>query len=77
MLSFFDTNGPVHFVVGNFVGNPRGVLRSPALQQTIQVSESLPHTDQWVDGTAFGIPNDQDIQDGFTVDEIPFGDFHS
>jgi hypothetical protein len=76
LLSFFDTNGPVHFVVVNFVGNPRGVLPSPVLQQTIQLWESLPHPDQWVDGTAFGIPNHLHIEDGFTIDEIPFGDFH-
>ncbi|KAH9547468.1 hypothetical protein CY35_11G035300 [Sphagnum magellanicum] len=57
-------------------GNPRGVLPSPALQQTIQLWESLPHHDQWVDGTAFGIPNHLHIEHGFTIDEIPFGDFH-
>ncbi|CAK9196388.1 unnamed protein product [Sphagnum troendelagicum] len=57
-------------------GNPRGVLPSPVLQQTIQLWESLPHTDQWIDGTAFGIPNHLHIEHGFTIDEIPFGDFH-
>ncbi|CAM6066477.1 unnamed protein product [Sphagnum tenellum] len=57
-------------------GNPRGVLPSPVLQQTIQLWESLPHPDQWVEGTAFGIPNHLHIEHGFTIDEIPFGDFH-
>jgi hypothetical protein len=57
-------------------GNPRGVLPSPVLQQTIQLWESLPHPDQWVDGTAFGIPNHLHIEHGFTIDEIPFGEFH-
>ncbi|KAH8947325.1 hypothetical protein BDL97_11G034700 [Sphagnum fallax] len=57
-------------------GNPKGVLPSPALQQTIKLWESLPHTDQWVDGIAYGIPNHLHIEDGFTIDEIPFGDFH-
>jgi hypothetical protein len=55
-MSFFGTNGPIHFVVGNFVGIPGGVLPSPALQQTSQLLESLPHTDPWSNG-AFDIPD--------------------
>jgi len=77
MLSFFDTNGPIHFVVGNFVGIPGGVLPSPALQQTSQLLESLPHTDPWSNGSAFDIPDHLLMEDGLTIDEIPFGDFHS
>jgi len=68
MLSFFDTNGPIHFVVGNFVGIPGGVLPSP----TSQLLESPPHIDPWSNGTAFDIP-----EDGLRSDETPFGDFDS
>jgi hypothetical protein len=75
MLSFFDTNGPVHFVVGNFVGIPGGVLLSPAFQQTSQLLESLPHTDPWNNGTAFDIPDHLLMEDGLTSDETLFGDF--
>jgi hypothetical protein len=77
ILSFFDTNGPIHFVVGNFVGIPGGVLPSPALQQTSQLLESPPHTDPGSNGTAFDIPDHLLMEDGLTSDETPFGDFHS
>jgi hypothetical protein len=76
MLSFFDTNGPIHFVVRNFVGIPGGVLPSPALQQNSQLLQSPPHTNPWSNGTAFDIPDDLLMEDGLTIDEIPFGYFH-
>jgi len=58
-------------------GIPGGVLPSPALQQTSQLLESLPHTDPWSNGSAFDIPDHLLMEDGHTIDEIPFGDFHS
>ncbi|CAM6013663.1 unnamed protein product [Sphagnum balticum] len=57
-------------------GIPGGVLPSPALQQTSQLLESPPHTDPWSNGTAFDIPDHLLMEDGLTIDEIPFGDFH-
>jgi hypothetical protein len=77
MLSFFDTNGPIHFVVSNFVGIPGGVLPCPALQQTSQLLESPPHIDPWSNGTAFDIPDHLLMEDGLRSDETPFGDFDS
>ncbi|CAK9196392.1 unnamed protein product [Sphagnum troendelagicum] len=57
-------------------GIPGGVLPSPALQQNSQLLESPPHTDPWSNGTAFDIPDDLLMEDGLTIDEIPFGYFH-
>jgi hypothetical protein len=57
-------------------GIPGGVLPSPALQQNSQLLQSPPHTNPWSNGTAFDIPDDLLMEDGLTIDEIPFGYFH-